>query len=85
MLVATVNIIFRKELEVPALLVETTAVTTKRVRPELGEQVKAVLSKHGLSLRAARIRTGIDHVTLTERGAIGSDFRGANNETPPAR
>jgi transcriptional regulator with XRE-family HTH domain len=41
----------------------------KRVRPEFGERVKAELEKRGLSLRAARIRTGIDHVTLSDMAA----------------
>lgn len=50
-------------------LLETTDVTTKRVRPEFGEAVSSVLKEHGLSLRAARIRTGIDHVTLSDMAA----------------
>jgi transcriptional regulator with XRE-family HTH domain len=45
-------------------LLETTAM--RRVRSEFGEAVKRVLEEHGLSLRGARIRTGIDHVTLSD-------------------
>lgn len=51
------------------LLSEATYVTTKRVNPAFGEAVARVLDSHGLSLRAARIRTGIDHVTLSDMRA----------------
>jgi len=33
-------------------------------KPEFGEAVRRVLQEHGLTLRAQRIRTGIDHTTM---------------------
>lgn len=43
--------------------------SVRRINPEFGEWVQALFRKHGLSLRAARIRTGIDHVTLSDMAA----------------
>jgi transcriptional regulator with XRE-family HTH domain len=51
----------------PALLVNTAPV--RRINPEFGEWVTRLFQEHGLSLRAARIRTGIDHVTLSDMAA----------------
>lgn len=48
----------------PAVL--ETPYVRKRVRPEFGEAVTRLLQEHELSLRAARIRTGIDHVTISD-------------------
>ena len=53
----------------PAVVLETTVmrrVQVERVRPDFGTAVSGVLKEHKLSLRAARIRTGIDHVTLSD-------------------
>lgn len=51
----------------PVRMLEAT--TVQRVNPAFGDAVRRLLESHGLSLRAARIRTGIDHVTLSDMAA----------------